>query len=103
MVGGATLEVTTAQFWSQLGEATLEQEVEFHGVTADPSAAFIDGSAGAAHPAAAAVLPPPWSNKRPKENWGGGGGGGGSSAILSCCGNRCNRRPCSGVLLEAIG
>ena len=46
MVGGATMEVTTAQFWSQLGEASLEQEIEFHGVTANPSAAFIDGSAG---------------------------------------------------------
>lgn len=43
------MEVTTAQFWSSAGEAELEQEVEFHGVTAEPASAFIDGSAGGAH------------------------------------------------------
>ena len=48
VVAGATLEVTTAQFWSTAGDSELEQEVEFHGVTADPASAFIDGSAGAA-------------------------------------------------------
>jgi hypothetical protein len=46
VVAGATLEVTTAQFWSTAGDSELEQEVEFHGVTADPASAFIDGSAG---------------------------------------------------------
>lgn len=45
-MAGATLEVTTAQFWSGAGESELEQEVEFHGVTANPASAFIDGSAG---------------------------------------------------------
>jgi hypothetical protein len=48
VVAGATLEVTTAQFWSAAGDSVLEQEVEFHGVAADPASAFIDGSVGAA-------------------------------------------------------
>jgi len=46
VAGGGTLEVTTAQFWTQLGQGTLEQAVEFHGLTCDPSAAFIAGSSG---------------------------------------------------------
>ena len=49
VVAGATLEFTTAQFWSTAGDSELEQEVEFHGVTADPASAFIDGSAGLHH------------------------------------------------------
>lgn len=46
---GTTLEVTVAQFWSSLGEATLETELHFHGVHAAPangSALLIDGGAG---------------------------------------------------------
>ncbi len=46
VVSGATLEVTTAQFWSSAGDSNLEQELEFHGVAAEPASAFIDGSAG---------------------------------------------------------
>jgi len=45
VVSGATLEVTTAQFWSSAGDSSLEQELEFHGVAAEPASAFIDGSA----------------------------------------------------------
>ncbi len=46
MVGGATLEITSAQFWSSAGDSSLEQEVEFHSVVADPASVFIDGTAG---------------------------------------------------------
>ncbi len=41
VVSGATLEVTTAQFWSSAGDSSLEQELEFHGVTAAPASAFM--------------------------------------------------------------
>ena len=33
------------QLWSSLGESVLELDVYFHGITATPSALFIDGGA----------------------------------------------------------
>ena len=33
------------QLWSSLGESVLEVDVHFHGITATPSALFIDGGA----------------------------------------------------------
>lgn len=33
------------QLWSSLGESVLEVDVFFHGITATPSALFIDGGA----------------------------------------------------------
>lgn len=44
VTGGATLELTLAQYWSSLGGAELEAELAFHGVDARPLA--IDGAAG---------------------------------------------------------
>ena len=45
VVGGATLEVTLAQFWSSLGESSLEAEVAFYGIEA-PETVLLDGGAG---------------------------------------------------------
>lgn len=44
VVGGATLELTVAQFWSSLGAASVEVELSFHGVQLD---GFLGGRRGA--------------------------------------------------------
>jgi len=55
---GTTLEITVAQFWSSLGDSTLEMELIFHGVdiktnsgsgngTSGANGVVIDGAAGA--------------------------------------------------------
>lgn len=44
--GGATLEVTLAQFWSSAGESSLAVEVLFHGVRCSPDSILLDGSQG---------------------------------------------------------
>ena len=46
VAAGGTLEVTLSQFWSSLGDAALEAELEFHGLAAEPGAISLDGSAG---------------------------------------------------------
>ena len=46
VVGGSTLEVTVAQFWSSLAEGSLAVEVLFHGVECTPAALTLDGAAG---------------------------------------------------------
>ena len=46
VTGGATLEVTFAQFWSSLGPSSLEAEVAFHGVQAAPAAVHVEGASG---------------------------------------------------------
>lgn len=46
VVGGTTLEVTIAQFWSSLGDSSLDVEVLFHGIECRPEAVLIDGAAG---------------------------------------------------------
>ena len=35
-VGGTTLEVCLAQFWSALGDSTIDLELSFHGLSASP-------------------------------------------------------------------
>lgn len=47
VAGGGTLEITLGQFWSSLGESSLDAELEFHGAVAEPSSISLDGSAGA--------------------------------------------------------
>ena len=46
VVGGSTLEVTVAQFWSSLGEGSLAVDVLFHGVECTPAALTLDGASG---------------------------------------------------------
>ena len=37
VTGGTTLELTLAQYWSSLGDASLQAELAFHGVLVDPA------------------------------------------------------------------
>ena len=48
MVGGTTLELTLAQFWSSLGPSSLAADVAFHGVTLEggTGAVVLDGADG---------------------------------------------------------
>lgn len=46
MAGGGTVEITLGQFWSSLGESTLDAELEFHGTVAEPGGITLDGAAG---------------------------------------------------------
>lgn len=46
IIGGSTLEVTVAQFWSSAGSSSLEIEILFHGVVCEPSSLLLDGSSG---------------------------------------------------------
>ena len=38
VAGEATLELTLSQFWSSLGSSSLEVELSFHGLAAQPAA-----------------------------------------------------------------
>jgi hypothetical protein len=38
VVGDTTLELTVAQFWSALGGSSLDLELSFHGIMAQPAA-----------------------------------------------------------------
>jgi len=40
--------VTLSQFWSSVGDSSLEAKLEFHGLCAEPGTVALDGSAGAA-------------------------------------------------------
>ena len=40
--------MTLSQFWSSAGDSSLEAELEFHGLCAEPGTIALDGSAGAA-------------------------------------------------------
>lgn len=46
VLGGTSLEVTIAQFWSSLGESTIQVDISFHGLSVRPSEVYLDGSAG---------------------------------------------------------
>lgn len=46
VVGDATLELTLSQFWSNLGSSSIEVEVSFFGLTAEPVAAVAGGGSG---------------------------------------------------------
>eukprot|EP01063_Lacrimia_lanifica_P001405 TRINITY_DN10711_c0_g2_i1.p1 TRINITY_DN10711_c0_g2~~TRINITY_DN10711_c0_g2_i1.p1 ORF type:complete len:1321 (+),score=563.72 TRINITY_DN10711_c0_g2_i1:40-4002(+) len=48
VIGGGTLELTFAQFWSSLGRSTVEVKVEFHGIVADTGVPIANGPAAAA-------------------------------------------------------
>mmetsp|Transcript_28630 Transcript_28630/g.91316 ORF Transcript_28630/g.91316 Transcript_28630/m.91316 type:complete len:570 (+) Transcript_28630:973-2682(+) len=48
VVGGSTLEVALAQFWSSHSETALDLEVAFHGLTPSESHVHVDSAAGAA-------------------------------------------------------
>ncbi|KAF6251901.1 subtilase family-domain-containing protein [Scenedesmus sp. NREL 46B-D3] len=50
VAGDATLELTLSQFWSSLGDSSMEVELSFHGLDAQPAA----GVLGVGGPAAAA-------------------------------------------------
>jgi hypothetical protein len=38
VAGDATLELTLSQFWSSLGDSSMEVELSFHGLDAQPAA-----------------------------------------------------------------
>eukprot|EP01114_Cavostelium_apophysatum_P008446 TRINITY_DN2094_c0_g1_i2.p1 TRINITY_DN2094_c0_g1~~TRINITY_DN2094_c0_g1_i2.p1 ORF type:complete len:1234 (+),score=363.51 TRINITY_DN2094_c0_g1_i2:119-3820(+) len=44
VVGGFTIEITLAQFWSNTGTASVKVDVDFHGVKADCSAVNLNGN-----------------------------------------------------------
>lgn len=57
VTAGTTLELTLAQYWSSLGDATLNAELSFHGVEVTPAKSLlIDGGAGNCKVYAAAPL-----------------------------------------------
>ncbi|PRW39066.1 Tripeptidyl-peptidase 2 isoform A [Chlorella sorokiniana] len=57
VTGGTTLELTFAQYWSSLGDASLSADLSFHGVQATPAKSLlVDGAAGPAKVYALASL-----------------------------------------------
>ena len=45
VVGGASLELTVAQFWSSLGESSIDVDISYHGIQVAPSSILLDGNA----------------------------------------------------------
>ena len=45
VIGGSTLELTVAQFWSSLGDSSFNMEIKYHGLDTTPNSVMLDGSA----------------------------------------------------------